>query len=79
VWLHQGAIRGAFNAYNAASGPMDFPVNHGGRFIDVGIGLNLALAGSMLAVEWLAPVHEAVNGFQLERRGTLSASWSYHY
>jgi hypothetical protein len=79
VWQHKGAIRGAFNAYNAASGPMDFPANSGGRFVDVGLGLNLDLAGSLLAVEWLAPVHEDVNGFQLERQGTLSASWSYNY
>jgi hypothetical protein len=79
VWQHKGAIRGAFNAYNAASGPMDFPANSGGRFVDVGLGLNLDLAGSLLAVEWLAPIHEDVNGFQLERQGTLSASWQYHY
>ncbi len=79
VWSHEGDISGAFTAYNAASGPMDFPANHGGRFVDVGLGLNIAVAGSELALEWLAPVHEDVNGFQLERQGTLSASWHYNY
>jgi hypothetical protein len=79
VWLRRGAIDGSFNAYNAAAGPMDFAANHGGRFVDLGIGINVDIAGSQLAVEWLAPVYEDVNGFQLERRGTLSASWHYNY
>ncbi len=79
VWLHRGDIDGAFNAYNAASGPMDFPHNHGGDFADIGIGVNADIAGSALALEWLAPVHEDVNGFQLQRQGTLSASWHYNY
>lgn len=78
-WQKRGAIRGAFDAWNAASGPMDFPANHGGDFVDIGLGLNLAHAGGRLAVEWLAPVHDDVNGFQLERHGTLAATWQYDY
>jgi hypothetical protein len=78
-WQRRGAIDGAFNGYNAASGPMDFPANHGGDFIDIGLGANLDIAGSTLSVEWLAPIHDDVNGFQLERHGTLSASWHYKY
>lgn len=79
TWLQRSTVEGSFNAYNAAIGPMDFPANTGGRFMDIGIGLNLAIAGSEIAFEWLAPVHEDVNGYQLERAGTLSASWYYNY
>ncbi|HEY0961734.1 MAG TPA: DUF3570 domain-containing protein [Pseudomonadales bacterium] len=78
-WQRRGAIDGAFDAYNAAIGPMDFPDNHGGDFIDVGFGLNLALGGSGLALEWFAPVDEDVNGFQLERHGALAVTWHYSY
>lgn len=78
-WQHRNAIDGAFDSYNAASGPMDFPANHGGEFVDVGLGLSLTFAGSMLALEWLAPVHDDVNGFQPERQGSLAATWHYNY
>ncbi len=30
-------------------------------------------------VEWLEPVEDNVNGFQLEREGTLSVSWSVKF
>lgn len=79
VFTQQGAIDGAYSAFNAQSGPMDFPGNHGGRFWDLGLGLNYTIAGSDLALEWLAPLHDDVNGFQLQRQGMLSASWHYNY
>jgi hypothetical protein len=79
VWLRRAAIDGTATSYNAAIGPMDQPANSGGRFLDIGIGVNLAIAGSELAVEWLVPVRDDVNGFQLERDGTLAASWHYNY
>jgi hypothetical protein len=78
-WTERGEIHGRFNAYNAGFGTMDNPANYGGRFVDIGIGVNVDVAGSQLALEWLAPVHQDVNGFQLERQGTLSASWQYDY
>ncbi|MGV3590777.1 MAG: DUF3570 domain-containing protein, partial [Gammaproteobacteria bacterium] len=78
-WQHRGAIDGAFDAYNAANGPMDFPANHGGELADLGLGLAFDLGGSQLAVEWLVPMHDDVHGFQLERQGTLTASWHYTY
>jgi hypothetical protein len=79
VWLQRGEVDGRFTAYSAGISPTDFPGNYGGRFVDLGIGMNLEVAGSQLALEWLAPVHEDVNGFQLERHGTLAASWHYNY
>lgn len=62
-------------------GPQDYPQNYGGRFWDVGFGLSAVvpsgdLAGNRVSVEWLQPVEDDVNGYQLERDGTLSATWS---
>jgi hypothetical protein len=62
-------------------GPQDYPQNYGGRHWDIGFGLSAVvpsgdLAGNRISVEWLQPVEDDVNGFQLERDGTLSATWS---
>jgi len=79
AYSDRGSIRGDFDRFNARSGPMDFPVNQGGRYWDLGLGLTLSAAGNEVAVEWLQPLHDQVNGYQLERRGTLSASWRYGF
>jgi Protein of unknown function (DUF3570) len=62
-------------------GSMDYPGNYGGRFGDVGFGLSAVvpsgdLAGNRFSVEWLQPVYNDMNGYQQNRDGTLSASWS---
>ncbi len=62
-------------------GPNDYPVNYGGRFWDVGLGVSAVvtsgdLAGNRFSVEWLQPVHTDYNGYQLDRDGALSATWS---
>ncbi len=62
-------------------GPMDYPQNYGGRYWDIGFGLSAMvpsgdLAGNRVSVEWLQPVEDDVNGYQLERDGALSATWS---
>jgi len=62
-------------------GPQDYPQNYGGRFWDVGFGLSAIvpygdLAGNRFSVEWLQPVKDDFNGYQLERDGALSATWS---
>lgn len=69
---------------NPFGSTLDDPRNSGGRFWDVGFGLNVVVpggefSGNHLSVEWLQPVHEDVNGFQLERKGTLFATWSYMF
>jgi len=66
---------------NFSSGPMDFGGNYGGRYWDLGLGLNFTvpsggLKGNSLGVEWLQPIEDDVNGYQLEREGALSATWS---
>jgi hypothetical protein len=50
----------------------------------VGLGLNLSVpsgdfAGHNLSVEWLQPVSDDVNGYQLARTGTLAVTWNYAF
>lgn len=56
------------------------PDNRGGRRTDVGLGVNLygrngALKGHRLALEYLVPVAQSLNGLQLEADGALVAGW----
>jgi hypothetical protein len=65
-------------------GPMDYTKNYGGKYWDVGFGLNAFvpsgdLAGNNLSFEWLQPVATDVNGYQLDRNGALSATWGYAF
>jgi hypothetical protein len=93
VYTSQGAIKGQFKEFTSSGGqqssiiklgPMDYPSNYGGKFWDVGFGLSAYvpsgdLAGNRVSVEWLQPVSDDFNGYQLERDGALSATWSYHF
>jgi hypothetical protein len=84
VYTIQGSIRGGYNGVFNPLGPMDYASSYGGRYWDVGFGLNAvvpsgSLAGNRLGVEWLQPVHDDVNGYQLPRDGALSATWSYAF
>jgi hypothetical protein len=81
IYTGQGEIRGAYNAPHDDTAPVDFPGNYGGQFWDVGFGLNAAVTGgefrgNRFSFEWLQPVHDDVKGYQLEREGGLSATWS---
>ena len=63
-------------------GPMDNTRNYGGQFVDIGVGISATmpsgkLQGNRLSVEWLEPVLNDVNGYQLPRDGNLSVTWSY--
>ncbi len=84
VYTLQDRIHGEFNQFNAGIGPMDFPSNYGGQFWNIGFGVNAAIpsgrfAGNHFGFEWLQPVHTDVNGYQLDRKGALTASWSYQF
>ncbi|MDD5580863.1 MAG: hypothetical protein PHY16_16490 [Methylobacter sp.] len=79
VYTAHGGIRGQFNGQINQFGPMDYPSNYGGKYWDVGFGLSAVvpsgdLAGNRLSVEWLQPVKDDVNGYQVEREGALSAA-----
>jgi hypothetical protein len=76
----QGTIGGQFDGPQMQMGPMDFPWNYGGRYWDVGLGLSFAVPGraaqgDRINLEWLEPVGDTVNGYQLERSGSLSLNW----
>ncbi len=63
---------------------MDNPANYGGHYVDLGLGLSVniphgAFAGNRLSFEWLQPVYTHVNGYQLDRDGALSFTWSYGF
>lgn len=84
IYTDQGKIRGAFNRISSSGATVDSPANYGGKFWDVGFGLNLnvpdgAMAGHNFSVEWQQPVADKFNGFQLEREGVLSATWNYAF
>jgi hypothetical protein len=83
AYTWQGAIRGAYDGTIYKLSPLDDPSNYGGRFWDLGVGLDYtfkgSLAGNRLAIEWLQPAHDDVNGYQLTRRGTLNAVWTYAF
>lgn len=97
VYSLQGTVKNEFNGAHLGDGGVsfdgtprswggteDFTGNYGGRFWDVGFGLNAAvpsgdLQGNRLSFEWLQPVHDDVNGYQVERDAALSATWSYMF
>lgn len=82
VYTVQDAIKGDFNKLNSRVGPMDYPTNYGGRYWDLGLGVNVSIpdgtfSGNSLSFEWLQPLQDDVNGYQIERDGALTASWRY--
>jgi hypothetical protein len=84
VYTTQGDIAGEFNGVHSEVSPVDFPMNYGGRFWNVGFGFSaeVPIAGlkdNRLSVEWLQPVEDDFNGFQLERDGSLFASFKLKF
>ena len=83
-YRHQGTVDGDYNEYNARLGPMDYAGNTGGEFLDAGLGLQLNIpsgnfSGHSFSVEWLEPIQQDLNGFQLRREGRLQAGWHYMF
>jgi Protein of unknown function (DUF3570) len=84
IYTLQGAVKHEYNDLIQTLGPMDFQRNYGGKFWDVGFGLNAAvmsgdLAGNSISFEWLQPVSTDVNGYQLDRDGAVNATWNYAF
>lgn len=84
IYSEQGDIHGEFNRTHSVNSTVDHPGNYGGSFWDVGFGLNATipegpLAGHNLSVEWVQPVADHFNGYQLEREGTLNATWNFGF
>ncbi len=84
LYTAQGHIQGESSHARQLTATVDYPGNYGGRFLDVGFGLNAMaseghLAGHSLSFEWLQPVMNDFNGYQLDRNGALAVSWSYSF
>jgi hypothetical protein len=84
VYTWQDECSGGYGGLHETSGPMDYPNNYGGSALDLGVGIGLRmprglLAGNTLRVEWLQPIVDDANGYQLERFGTLFAVWSVEF
>lgn len=82
VYTWQGDLEGGYRGVYHHIGPMDNTRNYGGQFVDIGVGISATmpsgkLQGNRLSVEWLEPVLNDVNGYQLPRDGNLSVTWSY--
>ncbi len=79
AWRTQDAIDG-IDPMIVAPVQTANPDFHGGDRVDVGVGVNLAgqrgaVRGHRLAVEFLIPVHQDLNGPQLETDWTLTIGW----
>jgi hypothetical protein len=79
LYAEQGQVEGHYNGAHNHASPPDLQYNYGGRFWDIGFGVNTVipsgpLKGLRLSAEWLQPVMDDPNGYQLERDGTLWAN-----
>jgi hypothetical protein len=80
-----GNVKGADPALNPAMVPTADPDLRGGTRIDVGLGLNFEVAsrgplhGQRLAVEFLLPAYQSLDGPQLENDYTLVIGWQYAF
>ncbi|GAB6068287.1 hypothetical protein JCM13664_16060 [Methylothermus subterraneus] len=84
VYTFQGKMEGDVDGFSLRLGPMDFPQNAGGKFFDLGLGVSASVpsgtfAGHSLRFEWLQPVLDDFYGYQLEREGALTFTWSYAF
>ena len=86
-YVQQGAITGGYpSSYlpDGISDPAYNPSNYGGKTLFLGFGLNPTihegfLSGNHFGVEWLQPVYQYANGYQLSQNGFLYANWGYSF
>ena len=81
LYTEQGKIEGHYNGAHNHSSPPDLQFNYGGRFWDIGFGVNTVvpsgpLKGLRLSAEWLQPVDDRPGGYQPRRDGTIWANAS---
>jgi hypothetical protein len=79
-----GDVHGADPALNPNMVPTANPDLRGGERLDVGIGLNFEVAGKILrgqrlAIEFLAPAYQDLDGPQLEDDWELTMGWQYAF
>ncbi|MFO1489817.1 MAG: transporter [Kiritimatiellia bacterium] len=79
-YTHQGEVEGHYNGPHNHATPPDLQANYGGEIVEAGLGFTLALPAGKLsahrfAVEGVVPVHQDLNGIQLERDLTVNLAW----
>ena len=84
LYTFQDSIAGRYPEPFVATGPMDTPQSYGGQYLDIGIGLNAMVKsgdfqGNHFGIEWMQPAYNDYNGYQLERTGTLWATWGMSF
>ncbi|MEY2697584.1 MAG: hypothetical protein RL333_1722, partial [Pseudomonadota bacterium] len=84
LFTSQSQIAGNYYGNFVPTGPMDMPQSYGGNFLDIGVGLNAHVKsgdfeGNHFGIEWLQPAYNDYNGYQLERKGSLWASWGLSF
>lgn len=84
IYTVEGTIKGEYQGVYHRLGPVDYSSNYGGRYWDIGMGLSATvptgdLQGNRFGVEWVQPLSDDVNGYQLPRQGTINASWNYGF
>jgi hypothetical protein len=87
LYTGQGGIVGSQYINSGAASmtmPEYLPTNYGGMFGDVGFGVTATppfapLNGHKFSFEWLQPVLTHYQGYQLDRTGSLAATWSYMF
>lgn len=69
MYEKRNRISGHYNGAHNHASPTDFQENYGGEFVDIGLGLHLnpGVAGLQFGAEWVVPVAEHYNGFQIGR------------
>lgn len=82
TYWRQGTIGGHYNGPHRHSSPADFQENYGGEFVDAGLGANMRITGGPLAglrveLEWLQPIEQNYNGFQLGMDDSVQVNFSY--
>lgn len=83
LYRDQGPIKGSYTGTHVRISPADYASNYGGQFADVGLSVNGSfksgtLAGTRWGIEWLQPVSNKSEGYQLQREGSLVFNWAGH-
>lgn len=77
----EGDVDGHFSGGHNHASPADRQPNYGGEWTELGLGVNTAVQSGMfgglrVAVEYLFPVRENYNGYQLERQEAFNLNVS---
>jgi hypothetical protein len=80
LFTHHDRIDEHYNGPHGHTAPPHFQENYGGERVDAGLGLNWlmtgeVLSGHRLAIEFLIPIDEDVNGVQMTHDQSVIVGW----